>query len=505
MAQNPSRLCPNCGTPAEPNQRFCSECGTTLNVASNQPTAMASGEQPALASQGSGAQYATQPAPATNGSGDAAVVPTQFVGTPGQAPGDQPVATAPTSGAHFYSQTTDANPIPPPPPPDSLIAPLYQSPPPFQATAGTPSAQPTPAPGTYTVPDYARAPRRSRLGTIVGLVVLLMLVLGGVAAYALFFHKSNGTQGNQGNTTTQNTPSTNGNTPASNLTATTATGNSTPGSGGATPTTAASTTTGNGVTSEQVNLAFTYASINITVTSVQFATSFPDDNSTPGGVRVAFTENNPTSTHPNFLYSDVARLILPDQSSLSPTGESQEISADPQTTRSNWLDFPVTSQPANLAQLVLQMGTGQESQMQIPLAPGADLSKYQPKTVSPGTTFHYAGLNWTLKSATESLSAAGKQATTGNVYVTVTLSVFNPQANDYSASYGDYARLSVSGTTSSPTSDSNFPTLFATQTSSTGTLIFLVPQGSTKYTLDMLGNTTTSPPVQQVTVQFNIQ
>ncbi len=501
MAQNPPRLCPNCGTPAEPNQRFCSECGTTLNIASNQPTALASGEQAALASQGSGAQFATQPAPATNSTGDAAMMPTQLVGTPGQAPDAQPVATVPTSGAQFYSQTTDANPIAPPPPADSLVAPFYQNP--YQAPGGMPPAQPTPVPGTYSVPDYARAPRRSRLGLIVSLVLLLVLVLGGVAAYALLFHKSS--NNNQGNTSTQNTPATNGNTPASNVTPTTGTSNSTPGSGGATPTTAASTTTGNGATSEQVNLAFAYASVNITVTNVQFATSFPDDSSTPGGVRVAFTENNPTSKNPNFLYSDVARLILPDQSSIPPTGESQGVSTDPQTTRSNWLDFPVTSQPANLAQLVLQMGTAQESQMQIPLAPGANLSKYQPKTVTPGTTFHYAGLNWTLKSATESLSAADNQASTGNVYITVTLSVFNPQANDYSAYYGDYARLSAGGTTNPPTSDSTLPTLFASQTSATGTLIFLVPQGNTGYTLDMLGNTTTSPPIQQVTVQFTIQ
>jgi hypothetical protein len=497
MAQNPPRLCPNCGTPAEPNQRFCAECGTTLHMASNQPTVLASGEQATLASQGNGAQFATQPAPGTNGSGDAALAPTQLVG----APGEQPVATVPASGAHFYSQTTDANPIPPPPPPDSLVAPLYQTPNPYQAPDRTPPAQPTPAPGTYSVPDYARAPKRSRFGLVVSLVLLLVLVLGAVAAYALFFNK--GSNNKQGNTSTQNTPGTNGNTPASNVTTTTGTGNSTPGSGGTTPT-ATTSTSGNGSPSEQVNLAFTYASINITITNVEYATSFSDDNNTPGGVRVAFTENNPTSNNPNFFYSDVARLILPDQSSISPTGELQQISTDPATSRPNWLDFPVTSQPADLTKLVLQMGTATENQMRIPLAPGADLSKYQPKTVTPGTSFQYAGLNWTLKSATESLSAADKQATTGNVYIIVTLNAFNPTANDYSAYYGDIARLSAGGTTNAPTSDSTFPTPVASQASGTATLIFLVPQGSTAYTLVMLA-TTSSPPAQQVTVPFTIQ
>ena len=497
MAQNPPRLCPRCGTPAEANQRFCAECGTTLHMASNQPTALASGEQAALAPQGNGAQFATQPAPGTNGSGDAALAPTQLVGSPGQAPDNQPLATVPSSGAHFYSQTTDASPIPPPPPPESLIAPLYQTP------DRTPPAQPTPAPGTYSVPDYARPQHRSRLGLFVSLILLLVLVSGGVAAYALFFHKSNNnTPGNQGNTSGQNTPATNGNTPGSNVTPTTGTGNSTPGSGGTTPTSIPSTT-GNGSTSEQVNLAFTYASINITITNVQYATSFTDDNNTPGGVRVAFTENNPTNNNPDAFYSVAARLILPDQTSISPTGELHDISTAPATTRTNWLDFPVTSQPADLTKLILQMGVATENQMQIPLAPGADLSKYQPKTATPGTPFQYAGLNWTLKSATESLSAADHQATTGNEYITVTLGIVNPTTSDYSAFYGDIARLTAGATTAAPTSDSTFPIPVASQASGTATLIFLVPQGNAAYTLVMLAST--SPPAQQVTVPFTIQ
>ena len=497
MAQNPPRLCPNCGIPAEPNQRFCAECGTTLSMVSNHPTALASGEQ-------QGVQFATQPESGNGASGNTATAPTQLVGTSGQAPAAYPASTVPSSGAQFYAQTTDANPIAPPPPPDSLVAPLYQpsyqAPDQFASPSSTPQA--TPAPGTYVVPDYARAPRRSRAGLIVSFVLLLVLVLGGVAAYALFFHKSNGNnQGNQSNTPPHNTPVTNSNTPASNVTATTGTNNgSTPGSGSTTP-----TTTANGATSEQVNLVFTYAGINFTISSVHYAASFPDDsNLSAGGVRVAFNENNAITSNPNFLYSDVSRLILADHSSVAPTNESHPISPDAQTTRPNWLDFPVTSQPADLGQLILQMGTATESQMQIPLSAGADLSKYQPKTVTPGTQFQYVGLNWTLKSATESLSAAGKQATSGNVYITVTLSIFNPQATDYSGYYGDFARLSVGGATSSPTSDSNFPTSVASQTNATGTLIFLVPQGNTVYTLVMLGSSA-NPPVKQATVPFTIQ
>jgi len=496
MDQNPPRLCPNCGTPAEPNQRFCSECGTTLNAASNQPTALASGEQAAVSSQG--AQFAAQPGPGSGVPGNTATAPTQLVGASGQTPGAYPAA--PASGAQFYAQTTDASPIPPPPPPDSLVAPMYQSP--YQASAKTPSlpAQATPAPGIVQVPDYARAPRRSRTGLVVSLILLLMLVLGGVAAYALFFNKSNNNR--QGNTSTQNTPGTNGNTPGSNGTAATGTGNSTPGSGNTTPTVTVSTTA-NGATTEQVNLAFTYAGLNLTITSVQYAASFPDDSSTTGGVRVAFTENNATNSNPSFLYDQIARLILPDHSSVAPTNELHDISPDSQTSRSNWLDFPVSSQPSDLSQLVFQMGTAQENQMQIPFKQGADLSKYQPKTVKPGSSFQYAGLNWTLVSATESLSVPVRQAPTGNVFITVALKVFNPTGNAYSALASDYARLQAGGTSNAPTSETNFPITVDAQATISGTIIFLVPQGTTSYTLVMLGSS--SPPAQQVTVPFTIQ
>jgi zinc-ribbon domain len=72
---DPPRLCPKCGIAAEPNQRFCSECGTTLNVASNQPTAIASGEQSVIPSQG--AQFATQPESGGGVPGNTSTAPTQ--------------------------------------------------------------------------------------------------------------------------------------------------------------------------------------------------------------------------------------------------------------------------------------------------------------------------------------------------------------------------------------------------------------------------------------------
>jgi hypothetical protein len=484
MAQNPPLLCPNCNTPAPPNQRFCSECGTTLNVGANKPTALASESQFAQAAppgQNNGLQDATERAPRPGSAPPVAPMSTPPTPQPGMASGQGQYAsgasysTVPTSGNQFYSQATDANVIPPPPPPGSFVAAHQQS--------------PTPAPGTYVVPDYARAPKRSRRGLlIISIVLLLILALGAIGIYALT-HRGNQT----GNNGTQTTPGI-GSTPGSSITPTPSVSGNTPTPGG----------NGNGAANETVNLMFTYASLDITITSVQYAQTFSDDSSvTAGGVRVAFKETAGPKVG-IFAYSSVARLILPDQSVIAPVNEQNGTSPNVGTTRNNWIDFPVASQPADLGKLALEMGAPTENQMLIPLSAGADLSKYQPKTVTPNTTFQYSGVNWTITSATKSLSASGNQATTGNVYITVTLKADNPSSNEFIGYVGSFIRLKSGDTTTSPTSDSTFPTSVpASSSGTTGTVVFLMPQGSTAFTLIMLmqsGN----PPINQVTSNFQI-
>src|SRR6266699_3746395 len=297
MAQNPPWLCPNCNTPAQPDQRFCAECGTTLHVGANKPTAFAIESQPAQATppgQSNGSAYATGRAPQPGAASPAPPLSTPPTPQPGNGPGQTPYAsgssysTVPTSGSQFYLEATDANVIPPPPPPDSFVSARQQSPP--------------PAPGTYVVPDYARAPKRSRGLLIITIVLLLVLALGGIGIYALT-HRGNQT----GNTGTQTTPGT-GSTPGSSITPTPSVSSNTPTPGG----------NGSGAANETVNLMFTYASLDITITTVQYAQSFSDDSR--GGARVAFKETaGPKGGE--FLYSDVARLILPDQSVVAPASQ----------------------------------------------------------------------------------------------------------------------------------------------------------------------------------------
>src|SRR5207302_2589130 len=116
----------------------------------------------------------------------------------------------------------------------------------------------------------------------------------------------------------------------------------------------------------------------------------------------------------------------------------------------------VTTQNIDLSKLILRLGSATENQMNIRLVAGADLSKYQSKAVTPNAPFQYAGMNWTLASASESLSANGQQAATGMVYVTVTLKAVNSSANNFSGLRSDYMRLQSGDSKRPPSNTSTF-------------------------------------------------
>jgi hypothetical protein len=316
-------------------------------------------------------------------------------------------------------------------------------------------------------------------------------VLGGIGAFFVIRHNNSTGSNQNGNSASgqQNTPGTAGNTPVnSGITPTSVT---TPGSNGNTPSTGSPVTV-------PLNLKFTYSSVDITLVSVQQASSFPDDSSTPqGGVRVVTKESNSTSNDVRYSYDDVIRLIMPDGSIIAPSNEKSFEGPAAGISRGNWIDFAVTSQNIDLSKLKLRYGSATENQMNIPFASNADLSKYQPKTVTSNSTFQYAGMNWTLVSATESLSANGQQASTGMVYVTVTLKAVNSSANNFSGYPGDYIRLQ-SGDSKSPPSNFTFPTSVASQSTGTGAVSFLIPQGGTSFTLLMLAQSS----VKAVSVNF---
>jgi zinc-ribbon domain len=259
------------------------------------------------------------------------------------------------------------------------------------------------------------------------------------------------------------------------------------------------------ITTKQINETATYASVDITVVSAEQSLAFLDDSdtSTTGMVRLTLRESNNSSRGASFSYNDAFHLILPDKTSIAPVNQQQFSPPDAGVTRTNWLDFPV-SMKTNVSQLILQLGTNSEAQINVPLTGNANLKQYQPITVRPSNaSTNYAGLTWTITSATSSLSRGGKQANTNTLFVTVTLKVDNPSSKDFNAYWGDYIRLKSGDTTSPPLLDATLPLNFpAGSSGAKGDVTFSMPQGSNSYTLIFLGNPNTQ--VSQASIDFRV-
>ncbi len=242
------------------------------------------------------------------------------------------------------------------------------------------------------------------------------------------------------------------------------------------------------VTTTQVNSSITYAGVDLTILSAQQSQSFVDDpnTTTTGMVRLHIQEQNKTSRQVSWLYYDIARLILLGNRSVSPTFVKAKVGIAPGATQTSIVDFAVPTGD-KIDHLTLRLGGANEVQMDIPLTGHADLSEYGPRTVNLTGQMLYQGLNWTLVSATSQLSIDGQQASKGMVYIILTLKVDNTLSQQaIPGSAYDYARLKSGSTTASP-KNTTLPVSFdAGATGQTGTVTFLMPQGSTAFTLIFL-------------------
>ncbi len=476
MAQQPPRFCSECGTPLQAGQRFCTNCGATMGADALAPTAASSQPPTPL---GDPTVAAAPTVPQGSSSNVATPTPTQLSSMPTVPDVEQPSVPPPPpptastynpyaagapGGAQTYAQNVSAPGYPP-------------------ASTSSPGFAPVSPAGTYTpVPAYAQKPKRGH-GCLITSIVLLVVLAAGIAGFVFLTRSRPGTAQNN------RTPTTVGgiaNTPVS--------GN------GSTPTVSTA-----GL--QPLNLKINYANIAVTLVSVQIAQSFPDDSASPGSagvVRVNIQENNATAGNPNYLESEVFLLVLPDGSTVRQNNQKQDISPDAGVNRPNWLDFPLSSQ-VTTGQLTLRIGKSTENQMDVPLKPGADLSKYQDKTSSPNAQFQYAGINWTLKTATLSYSYNDRQATTGNLYVILNLSAVNNTSNGFIAGATEYIRLQAAGNSTEPDGYTTIPIEISAHTTTSGVVAFLMPQGTTSFTLVMLARPNASPPVNQVTQNFQIQ
>jgi hypothetical protein len=253
-------------------------------------------------------------------------------------------------------------------------------------------------------------------------------------------------------------------------------------------------------------LAFIYSDVKITLLDAKQSASFSDGITPPkpGVVRIGFKEEQDGTNAAYYSYSDVMRLILPDGTIVAPITAKNGTVTDASTNRQNWIDFPASTD-LSVANMVLKVGTDAEAQMQIPLKANADVSKYQPKTVTLNKQTTYTGLSWTLTSASVRWSANGKHAEKGMIYVITSLKVDNTSAQDFYGSPGDYLRLKTGDVTSAPTGDITIPVAIEKgKTGATGECAFLVPQGSTDFSLIFLATPAISGS-QQTSIPFQVQ
>jgi hypothetical protein len=247
--------------------------------------------------------------------------------------------------------------------------------------------------------------------------------------------------------------------------------------------TTSSTPTSGSVTPLNTNI--TYASVEIAIIDVKQAKTFSDDTTTsPSAVlRLDLKENNPTADSAYYDYSDVARLLLPDGTKVAPLStQLPDPSIGPSIERNNWIDFPVALS-VKVNQLSLQLGKDTEAQEIIPLTAGADVSKYAAKNTSPNAKMTYGTINWTVTTATSELSYGGKQADKGMMFVVAELNADNTGS---STGGGDLVQVRLkSGDTTSPAQEF-LNDVAGNQTNVKSTVSFIMPQGSTNFTLIFL-------------------
>ncbi len=257
------------------------------------------------------------------------------------------------------------------------------------------------------------------------------------------------------------------------------------------------------ITTVPLNEAVNFFGMDLTIVNAQQSQAFLDDSSssTTGMVRLNLKEDNKSTSTARFLWDDQARLILPDKTSVAPVSEKEFGGPDGGVSRPNWLDFPVPTN-VQVSQLTLQLGGDTKAQESIPLTGKASLAQYLPKTAQPNVVTHYAGLTWTITTATASLGFKGQQADKGMQYVIVTLKVDNPTLQTFRGYYGDYLRLKSGDVTSSP-DDATLPLSFdAGSSGSTGDVIFIMPSGSSSYSLIFLNTPAYQFP--QATANFQV-
>lgn len=248
------------------------------------------------------------------------------------------------------------------------------------------------------------------------------------------------------------------------------------------------------ITTFTVHRSATYAGLNFTVTSVQYASTFADDDihSSQGLVRLNMTAANKSPDQINVIYYDIARLLVPHGNPIAPTNVNLSVDPASNTSASGWIDFPVSS-ALPLSSLKLQLGSTAlgETLVTIPFNGAFDASRYNDRTSQQGQSlnhyFHGQLLIYNLVSVDIRYAYQGVQAKAGQQYYSCNFRVANTNGVSVSPGFGfDYLRL-VLGGAGRPPFVNTLPYTFNANTHSTaGRVVFIAPAGLKTLTLDFL-------------------
>ncbi len=237
-----------------------------------------------------------------------------------------------------------------------------------------------------------------------------------------------------------------------------------------------------------INASVPYAGVSIAILNVQQSQKFLNDpnSNSDGMVRLNLQEKNPTDVKVTWNYATIARLIMPNKSLVSPTYVNSIVRVAPGASQKSIVDFAVPMN-VSLSQLTLVLGAPDEADMLIPLVQNVDVSKYQPKTTKLNSQMLYFGLNWTLTSATSSLSIPDQQAAKGMRFVTLMLKVDNTLSQiAITGSPYDYMRLQYGNRSALP-EHTTIPVAFQVgAVGVTGAVSFQVPQQTSSFTLILM-------------------
>ena len=248
------------------------------------------------------------------------------------------------------------------------------------------------------------------------------------------------------------------------------------------------------ITTFNVHRTATYAGLNFTVTSVQYASSFADDDihAGQGIVRLNIIATNKSPDHINVIYYDIARLIAPKESPIAPTNVTLSVDPASYTSASGWIDFPFSS-AIPLSSLKLQLGSAPlgETLVTIPFSGPFDPSRYSDKTSQQGQTLYYSfhgqQLLYHLITVDIRYSYQGVQVKAGQQYYSFNFRVDNPNGAYVAPGYGfDYIRLVLDGSNRPPVINTLPYSFNGGAQGVGGRVVFIAPAGLKTLTLDFL-------------------